>query len=71
MLRFGPEATIDEHPHSAPIVVVALDGEGFTSVDGEATPIRAGETVTWPAGRPHRLWTEGSSLLALLLHFEG
>jgi quercetin dioxygenase-like cupin family protein len=71
MLRFGPGGTIDEHPHHAEIVVVALEGEGFSSVDGVPEPLHAGQSVKWPAGRPHRLWTEGSGLLALLLHYQG
>lgn len=37
----------------------------FTSVNGEQSPIQAGERVRWPAGRMHRLWTEESEMVTL------
>jgi hypothetical protein len=37
------------------------------SVDGSPAPIAAGETVRWPAGRPHRLWTEDSMMVTLMV----
>ncbi len=40
MLRFAPHGTIHEHPADLEIDVICLDGEGFTSVGGEAAPIR-------------------------------
>ena len=66
-LRFGPHGTIHEHPADIAIDVVCLEGSGFTSVDGEAAPIAAGQKVRWPAGRPHRLWTEDDSMLTLMV----
>ncbi|HEX6488779.1 MAG TPA: cupin domain-containing protein [Candidatus Dormibacteraeota bacterium] len=71
MLRFDPDGTIDEHPHEAPVVVVCLEGAGYTSVEGETVPLKAGEQVTWPAGESHRLWTESEPMTTLLLHFQG
>lgn len=71
MLRFQPDGTIDEHPHAAPVVVVCLDGSGFTSVGSQAAPLQAGEQVTWPPGESHRLWTQSEPMTTLLLHFEG
>ncbi len=67
MLRFAPEATIDEHAAAWEIDVVCLEGEGMTSVDGEAAPLRAGQRVRWPAHRQHRLWTEGQTMVTLML----
>jgi quercetin dioxygenase-like cupin family protein len=66
-LRFGPHGTIHEHPAPIEIDVVCLEGGGFTSVDGEAAPLAAGQKVRWPAGRPHRLWTEDSPMLTLMV----
>lgn len=71
MLRFAPGGTIDEHAHDAPIAVMCLEGEGKTSVDGAVHDLRAGQELSWPAGQPHRLWTEGAAMTALLLHFAG
>jgi quercetin dioxygenase-like cupin family protein len=64
-LRFEPHATIDEHDAPYPIDVYCLEGAGFTSVDGEAAPVAAGQRVRWPAGAMHRLWTEGEPMTTL------
>ena len=66
-LRFSENATIHEHPGERDTIVVCVDGEGFTSVAGEISPIREGEQARWPKGVPHRLWTEGSTMAALMV----
>jgi quercetin dioxygenase-like cupin family protein len=66
-LRFSESATIHEHPGERDTIVVCLDGEGFTSVAGEISPIREGEQARWPKGIPHRLWTEGSTMATLMV----
>jgi quercetin dioxygenase-like cupin family protein len=67
MLRFEPTGTIHEHPGPNDTIVVCLEGEGFTSVDGETAPIREGQNVFWPRDIPHRLWTEGSAMRTLMV----
>jgi quercetin dioxygenase-like cupin family protein len=67
MLRFGPEGTIHEHAADIVIDVICLEGEGFTSVAGETALLHAGERVCWPAGAQHRLWTEASSMITLMV----
>lgn len=67
MLRFGIQATIHEHPAPFPIEVYCLEGSGMTSVAGESAPLQAGQRVRWPAGEPHRLWTEDSEMITLML----
>jgi quercetin dioxygenase-like cupin family protein len=67
MLRFSPDATIEEHEAEHETEVVCLEGNGFTSVDGITAEIHSGERVHWPARRPHRLWTEGSVMVALMV----
>ena len=66
-LRFAEHATIQEHPSPNQITAVCLEGEGFTSVGDERAPIRAGEQAHWPPNVPHRLWTEGSTMLTLMI----
>jgi quercetin dioxygenase-like cupin family protein len=65
-LRFDPNATIDEHDAPYPIDVYCLEGSGFTSIDGVAEPISAGQSVHWPADTMHCVWTEGSRMLTLM-----
>src|SRR6266568_4178668 len=62
MLRFGPAATIDEHAAAHEVDVVCLEGEGFVSVEDRVNSFAAGQWVTWPAGRVHRLWTAGHGM---------
>ena len=66
-LRFGADATIDEHAGESDTIVVCLEGAGFTSVGAEVAPIGAGESVRWPQGVPHRLWTEGETMTTLMI----
>ena len=67
ILRFAPGGTIHEHPGPNDTHVACIEGEGFTSVGGETSPIHAGERVRWPKGVAHRLWTEGSGMLTLMV----
>jgi len=71
LLRFGERATVDEHPGANDTLVACLEGSGFTSVGGETAPFAAGQLVTWPKGVPHRLWTEGSTMLTLMVERPG
>jgi len=66
-LRFAPGATIDEHSAPIEIDVICLDGTGFVSIDGQSSPLRAGERVVWPANVSHRLWTELSTMETLMV----
>ena len=66
-LRFDRSATIDEHAAPFSIDVACLSGEGFVSVGGMVESLRSGETVTWPAGVPHRLWTDGTPMETLMV----
>ena len=66
-LRFSEHATIHEHPSPNEITVVCLDGYGFTSIGSESAALHEGELVRWPPNVPHRLWTERSPMLTLML----
>ncbi len=65
-LRFSEHATINEHPRLSDHIVTCIQGEGFTSIAGETMPIREEQQVRLPKGIPHRLWTEGSTMTALV-----
>lgn len=66
MLRFEPDGTIHEHPGPNDTIVMCVEGNGWTSVAGERTELRAGELVRWPRDTPHRLWTEGSQMTTVM-----
>lgn len=67
MLRFRHGGTIHEHPGPNDTIVCCLDGEGLTSVAGEVSPLHEGQQVRWPREIPHRLWTEGTTMLTLMI----
>lgn len=70
-LRFAEHATIDPHPGERDAIVVCIEGEGFTSVGDETSPLREGQQVRWPKGVVHGLWTEGSTMSTLMIeHFD-
>ena len=67
MLRFDRHATIDEHRGGNDTVVACLEGTGFTSVGVERPPCSRRNAVIWPAGVPHRLWTEDANMTTLMV----
>jgi quercetin dioxygenase-like cupin family protein len=66
-LRFAEHATIHPHPGDRDAIVVCIEGEGFTSVGDEISPLREGQQVRWPRGVVHGLWTEGSTMSTLMI----
>ena len=71
MLRFGKHGTIHEHPAPIDIDVICLEGRGMTSLDGEQAELSEGQQVRWPAGVSHRLWTEDSEMVTLMIEHVG
>ncbi len=71
MLKFDAEATLDEHAAAYDIDVVCLEGEGFISIEDRVWAFARGLTLTWPAGRVHRLWTAEHSMLTLMVERPG
>jgi quercetin dioxygenase-like cupin family protein len=66
-LRFVEHATVHPHPGDRDAIVVCIEGEGFTSVGDEISPLREGQQVRWPRGVVHGLWTEGSTMSTLMI----
>ena len=66
-LRFQPEATIHEHSAEFSVDVVCIEGSGFVQVGTRQEPLVAGQTVHWPAGVNHRLWTGKQAMLTLMV----
>jgi quercetin dioxygenase-like cupin family protein len=71
LLRFAPHATVHEHPGASDTLVVCIDGEGLTSVGSESARLRESERAFWPAGVPHRLWTEETTMTTLMVERPG
>ncbi|HET9438394.1 MAG TPA: cupin domain-containing protein [Gaiellaceae bacterium] len=70
-LRFAEHATVRPHAGERDAIVVCIEGEGFTCVGDETSPLREGEQVRWPKGVIHGLWTDGSTMSTLMIeHFD-
>jgi quercetin dioxygenase-like cupin family protein len=67
MLRFAPRGTIHEHAAPHDVDVICLEGEGFISVEDRVNAFAAGQWMTWPAGRVHRLWTADRGMITLMV----
>jgi quercetin dioxygenase-like cupin family protein len=65
-LRFSEHATIHEHPSDNDHIVTCIQGEGFVSVGDEVVPIREEQQTLVPRGVTHRIWTEDSTMTALV-----
>ncbi|MEM7366869.1 MAG: cupin domain-containing protein [Pseudomonadota bacterium] len=66
-LRFATHAEIDEHDAPMDIDVLVLSGAGYVSVDGAQAQVRAGQTVRWPAGKQHKLWTTTTTMETIMV----
>jgi quercetin dioxygenase-like cupin family protein len=66
-LRFSEHATIHPHAGDNDTIVVCVEGEGFTSVGDETSPLHEGQQVRWPRGIVHGLWTEDSTMSTLMI----
>lgn len=71
LLKFATHATINEHAAPLEVDVICMEGSGMVSVNGEVAEIKAGETVNWPAHVPHRLWTEDTEMVTLMVEHYG
>lgn len=67
MLRFEADGTIHEHPAEIEIDVICLEGKGMVSIGNEQVPIHAEQRIHWPAGIPHRLWTNETHMVTLMV----
>jgi quercetin dioxygenase-like cupin family protein len=70
--RYEPGRQMQEHAADEPILFMAIEGSGFLRLggpEGETARVQAGDAVLWPAGVPHRVWTEDEPLTSILFHF--
>jgi len=66
-LKFQTDAHIDEHDAPMDIDAIIIAGSGFVSIDGETAPVAAGQTVHWPKGKDHKLWTTTQTMETIMV----
>jgi quercetin dioxygenase-like cupin family protein len=67
-LVHDPHRTAHVHDHSAETVYV-VSGHGTLWVDGQRTPLQAGDTVLIPAGTPHATLPDPGAKMLLVCFF--
>ena len=67
MLRLGPQSHTDVHPAPYDIHVLCIEGSGFAMSGGEVKPIQSGESVLWPKGEEHNIYTQDSEMTTVMI----
>ncbi len=47
--------------------MLCLEGSGYVLVGEDTSPLNAGESVLWPKGELHQLWTDGEPMVTLMI----
>ena len=66
-LKFGHHTRSHRHSAEMDIHVLCLEGSGFAESADVVVPINAGESVLWPKGELHHLFTEDTSMTTLMV----
>jgi quercetin dioxygenase-like cupin family protein len=53
LFGFDADEQLSEHTSPFEARIIILSGRARITIDGEAYPLEAGQTLTLPAGRPH------------------
>ena len=56
LFAFAKGEEISTHESHGDALVIALDGIGEITIDGEKHPLRAGEAILMPARHPHAVY---------------
>ena len=66
-LRLDKRSNTDVHPAPYDIHVLCIDGSGFAMSGGEVATISSGESVLWPKGEEHNIYTEESPMTTIMV----
>ncbi len=67
LLRLSEQAHTDVHPAAYDIHVLCTDGRGFAMCGGEVAELKAGESVLWPKGEEHNIYTKNSTMTTIMV----
>ncbi len=67
MLRLGEQAHTDVHPAPYDIHVLCIEGHGFAMSADEVTELQSGESVLWPNGEQHNIYTKSSKMTTIMV----
>lgn len=69
LFAFDKGEEISTHASDGDAMVVALDGVGKITIDGEEHELKAGETIVMPAQKPHAVFAQEQFKMLLIVIF--
>lgn len=71
LFAFDKDEEISSHESSGDALVMALDGEGEITIEGEKFFLTKGESIVMPAGKPHAVYAKERFKMFLIVVFPG
>lgn len=69
LFAFEKDEEISSHESSGDALVLALDGQGRITIDGETFILNKGESIVMPARKPHAVYAVERFKMLLLVVF--
>lgn len=69
LFAFDKDEEISSHESDGDAMVVALDGEGLITIDGQEFILKEGETIVMPAKKPHAVYAKERFKMFLIVVF--
>ena len=69
LFAFAQGEEISSHESDGDAMIVALDGTGEITIDGQKYTVNAGETIVMPAGKPHAVYATEQFKMFLIVVF--
>lgn len=69
LFAFDKGEEISTHESSGDAMVIALDGKGEITIDGDKHILNSGETIIMPAKKPHSVYAKEQFKMLLIVMF--
>lgn len=69
LFAFDKDEEISSHESNGDAMVIALDGEGEITIDGEKYILKKGEVIVMPAKKPHSVYAKDQFKMLLIVIF--
>lgn len=69
LFAFDKDEEISTHQSEGDALILALEGEGKITIDGQDYVLKAGETIVMPSGHPHAVYATEKFKMFLVVVF--